>query len=210
MTATTRLILFGGSFDPIHNGHLAVAQHALRALNGRQLIFVPAGQSPHKIHPHTAGAHRLAMIQCAIESLDQAVVSDCELSRPGPSYTFDTIRFFKEQTQDSAELYWLIGADQLDDLPKWYRIDELLADCRIAVMVRAGYPTPDMSRFEGAFAEPIIAQLRRNIVQTPLVPVSSTQIRRSLMRGQVPQGLLPDCVIRYIKEHGLYGFKQST
>lgn len=207
MNNKMKVILFGGSFDPIHNGHLSVAQHALRMLDGQKLIFVPAGQSPHKKHPHTEGCHRLAMIQCAIKPFDNTFVSDCELQRSGPSYTLETIRHFKKELSAETDLYWLIGSDQLDELPKWYHIDELLSECHISTMVRAGYPPPDMSRFEGVFDTNSIARLRRDVVKTPPVYISSTEVRRQLSKGVVPVNDLPKCVILYIREHALYGIK---
>lgn len=202
----SKIILFGGTFDPIHNGHLAVAEQALHCVDGDELIFVPARQSPHKKHPPTDGTHRFAMIRCAIEPAGRFSVSDCELKRAEPSYTVDTIRYFRQRCGESAEIYWLIGADQLDDLAKWYRIDELLDACHISTMVRGGYPAPDMGRFEGVFRPEQIDRLRRDIVKTPEIAVSSTQIRERLSRGQMPEEV-PACVQDYIRRHRLYGLE---
>lgn len=202
MSNRKRIILFGGSFDPIHKGHLGVAQHALEELKAEKLFFVPAGRSPHKKEPHTDGDHRMAMIRCAIGSLDRMDVSDCELRRPGPSYTLETIRYFRAQSD--ADLYWLIGADQLSDLAKWYHVDELLWECHLCTMARAGYPLPDMSRFEGRFPAQFVEKLRRDILQTPLIPISSSQIREQIRKGIFPHDDLPECVARYIQEHQLY------
>jgi len=205
MTTESKIILFGGTFDPIHNGHIGVAQHALECLGGDVLIFIPARQSPHKKQAPTDGAHRLAMIRCAIASSGQFSVSDCELHREGPSYTVDTVRFFRDHVGQGAAIYWLIGADQLDDLAKWYQVEELLDACHISTMVRGGYPEPDMGRFEGVFRREHVEQLRRDIVRTPEIPVSGTEIRRQLSEGRMP-GEVPACAAEYIRRYGLYGF----
>ena len=144
--------MFGGSFDPIHSGHLHVAHYALQELAADELIFVPAHRSPHKTDFPTSGHHRFAMIEKAIDGFDGFAVSDCELSRPEPSYTLDTVRFFRNQFGSEAVLHWLTGADQLADLGKWYCVGDLLKECRLSVMVRAGYPPPDFSRFESLFS----------------------------------------------------------
>ncbi len=200
-----KIILFGGSFDPIHTGHLRVAHHALGELGADELIFIPARRSPHKIEVSTPGAHRFAMIAKSIDGLDSFSVSDCELLRPEPSYTLDTVRFFREQFGSGVVLHWLIGADQLADLEKWYCIGELLNECRISVMVRAGYPPPAFRRFRGLFSTDCIEQLKGDIVQTPQIDLSSTDIRGRLATGNLAPNALASCVLQYIQLHHLYG-----
>ncbi len=206
MQQLKKTILFGGSFDPIHTAHLRVAQHAMQELAADELIFIPAHRSPHKTDLPTPGHHRFAMIAKAIEGIDGFSVSDCELLRPKPSYTLDTVRFFRDRVAPNVVLHWLIGADQLTDLGKWYCIDDLLNECRISVMVRAGYPSPDFSRFRGLFSSACIEQLKGDIVQTPQIDLSSTGIRRQLSRGNICPDALPPTVLVYITEHCLYGF----
>ena len=120
MQPCKKIILFGGSFDPIHTGHLRVAHHALKELGADELIFIPARRSPHKTDLPTPGAHRFAMIAKAIDGIDSFSVSDCELLRPEPSYTLDTVGLSRVQVGSDVVLHWLIGADQLADLEKWY------------------------------------------------------------------------------------------
>ena len=208
MQPHTKIILFGGSFDPIHSGHLRVAHHALQELDADELIFVPAHRSPHKTDFPTPGHHRFAMIEKAIEDFDGFSVSGCELLRPEPSYTLDTIRFFRNQFGPDAILHWLTGADQLADLRKWYCVSDLLKECRISVMVRAGYPSPDFRSFEGPFPPACMKQLESDIVQTPRIDLSSTEIRRQLSAGSVPPDVLPTGVLEYIMQHHLYGCPQ--
>lgn len=203
---TGHLILFGGSFDPIHNGHLGVGRAVAEQLAGERLIFVPARRSPHKTETPTAGHHRLAMIECAIAGCELFSVSDCELKRSEPSYTLDTILHFRRELGAAVELFWLIGADQLAMFAKWYKVTELLALCRVSVMHRAGYPAPDFERFRGVFSPAQIAALRRDVVETPLIDISSTDIRRRLGQGDACADALPEPVMHYIQVHHLYGY----
>ena len=200
-----KTILFGGSFDPIHNGHLRVGRAVLEELAADQMIFVPARRSPHKSHIPAGGHHRLAMIQRAITGSDKFSVSDCELNRGEPSYTLDTIYFFRKELGPEVDLTWLMGADQLADFDEWYRVEELLDICRVSVMYRAGYPKPDFDCFRGVFRPDQITRLEQGVVETPLIEVSSTEIRRQLAAGELCRDVLPESVIRYIQSHHLYG-----
>lgn len=199
-------ILFGGSFDPIHNGHLGVGKVVLEKLDGDQLIFVPARRSPHKVQPPEEGHHRMAMIERAIAGCEKFSVSDCELVRDEPSYTLDTIRHFRHELGEAVELYWLIGADQLADFGKWYHVTELVTRCRVAVMHRAGYPAPQFDRLEGVLGRDQIEALKRDVVETPLIDISSTAIRKNLADGRLCEDVLPKPVVRYIEAHRLYGY----
>ncbi len=201
-----KTILFGGSFDPIHNGHLRVARDVFCQLNAGQLIFVPVRRSPHKTDSPVDGKHRVQMIRQATQNDPSFSVSECELNRPAPSYTLDTINFFREQLGEGTDLHWLIGADQLNDFDKWYKVSELLDACRVTVMYRAGYPKPEFNRFMGVLRADQVEKLARDVVQTPLIDISSTQIRLELANGQFPSDLLPQAVIEYIRLHNLYGF----
>lgn len=205
MQPRRKIILFGGSFDPIHTGHLRVAHHAIGALGADELIFIPARRSPHKTDMPAPGQHRFAMIARAIKELDRFSVSNCELLRPDPSYTLDTVHFFQDQFGPDCVLHWLIGADQLSDFEKWYRVDELLNECRISVMVRAGYPPPNFSRFSDTFSTDTIEQLQNDSIQTPLIDLSSTNIRQQLSSGSIPPDSLSPAVLQYIQQHHLYG-----
>lgn len=200
----SKIILFGGSFDPIHRGHFEVAQAALAKLGGEMLIFIPAKRSPLKeTFPKADAADRLAMIRLAIEGKPAFDVSDCELRRPDPSYTWDTVREFRRQRPD-AILYWLVGADVVSELPHWYRIHDLLENCCFAVMHRAGYALPDFDKLRGIFRPEQIESLQKNIVAVPLIDISSTEVRRRLARGEDAGNLLPGPVYNYIREKKLY------
>lgn len=200
-----KIILFGGSFDPVHRGHLEVAQAAKEALDAARVIFIPAKRSPLKDQFPTADASdRLEMIRLAIAGRPGFEVSDCELKRPDPSYTLDTVREFREKLPPQTVLYWLVGADAVRQLPHWYRVHELLELCEFAVMYRAGYSLPDFSQLEGQFSSEQVDRLRRNVVAVPLIDISSTEVRRRLESDEPTEDLLPGAVCKYIQAKGLY------
>jgi nicotinate-nucleotide adenylyltransferase len=200
------LILFGGSFDPVHQGHLTMAAFAMRYLNAEQLIFIPAARSPLKTSaPVASGQHRMDMVRLAIEGLNCYQVSDCELIRTQPSYTIDTISQFRDQYGPTVPLYWLVGADALSELARWSRIEELLDLCRICILYRAGFDIPSLQGLEGQLSPGHIQQLARDVIPTPLVDTSSTQIREKIAHGRDVDTLLPPAVWEFILKNGLYG-----
>jgi nicotinate-nucleotide adenylyltransferase len=200
------LILFGGSFDPVHQGHLMMAAFAMRYLHAEKLIFIPAARSPLKTAvPVASGQQRMDMIRLAIEGQDCYQVSDCELIRTQPSYTIDTIRQFRNQYGPTVPLYWLVGADALSELARWSRIEELLDLCRICILYRAGFDIPSLQVLEGQLSPVHIQQLARDVIATPLVDVSSTQIRGKIAHGLDIGALLPPSVWQFIQINGLYG-----
>ncbi len=200
-----KIILFGGTFDPVHYGHLEAAEAARRHLNAEQVIFIPARRSPHKSDPPEASEHdRLHMLRLALADWNDFQVSDCEYHRPAPSFTVDTVQEFRNRLP-SASLIWLVGADAVKDLPRWHRIDRLMALCTLAVMYRAGYPKPDFSPCKPYFTAEQIRRLQDHIVPVPLINISATEIRRRLAQGQDVSELLPASVLEYIRPRGLYG-----
>ncbi len=200
-----RVALFGGTFDPIHLGHTTVAEAAAAQIGAEKLIFIPAKCSPLKgFSPHAGDEDRLAMITLAIAGRDNFAVSDCELKRPAPSYTLDTVRQFKRQYGPETSIHWLLGADSVGDLVHWYKVRELIDECNLTTMQRAGYAPPDFERFISLWGLERVAKLKRNIVQTPLIDISSTEVRRRLAAGEDLRGMLYPDVIEYIRQHGLY------
>jgi len=206
MQTKQNIILFGGSFDPIHNGHLAVASYAFDHLGADRLIFIQARRSPHKTDLPTAdGAARLAMIRRAIAGREGFDVSDCELKRAAPSYTLDTVFQFRDQTCGAAEIFWLVGADVIGDLAQWYRVEELLGQCRLCIMYRGGLPRPDLTQLIFAFGAERVRQLEKDMLPTPLIDVSSTDVRSRLAAGKPVEALVPASVQDYIRQNALYG-----
>jgi nicotinate-nucleotide adenylyltransferase len=199
------IVLFGGSFDPIHKGHTTVATCAINQLHADQVFFVPAKRSPLKKHmPHANDQQRLDMIQLAIQEYDGYQVCDYEVNRPAPSYTLHTVKHFKETCGNDSTLYWLIGADAVRDLPQWYGIKELLDLCTLSTMHRAGCAKPDFSSLETELGVHRVARLSQGIITTPLLPISSTDIRKRLQNRQSTETLLDSKVAQYIKQNHLY------
>lgn len=209
-----RLGMFGGSFDPIHMGHLHAAAAARDAFGLERVIFVPAGQPPHKLGRRLApGVDRLEMVRLAIRGQAGFEASDMELAREGPSYTFDTLvrlrrRWLEEQPAQAGEqpelsLYLIMGSDNLPDLPRWYRAEELLELAQPIIVLRALDPIPEAAWFE-ELAGPARARIERGLLRLAPAPGRSTDLRLALARGERAPGTLPEGVWEYIREHGLY------
>jgi nicotinate-nucleotide adenylyltransferase len=199
------IALFGGTFDPIHLGHTGVALAAAAQIGAERVIFVQARCSPLKgFAPHASDADRLAMIELAIAGNDLLGVSDCELRRPAPSYTLETVRLFKKQFGPDRLIHWLLGADTVNDLVHWYKILDLIDECHLTTMQRGGYEMPDFGRFEPIWGLQRVAKLKHDVIQTPRIDVSSTRVRQHLAAGESVEGMLHPAVIEYTRQHGLY------
>jgi nicotinate-nucleotide adenylyltransferase len=200
-----RIALFGGSFDPIHLGHIKVAHAAARQLQAETVIFIPAKCSPLKAAlPRAKDKDRLKMIELIMQTDRAFAVSDCELRRSSPSYTLDTVRQFQADYDPDTSIHWLLGADSVDDLVYWYKIDELIDVCNVSVMYRGGYEAPTFEKYEPIWGTQRVEKLRANIVETPSIDISSTQVRKRLAAGQDVSDALHPNVADYIHRHGLY------
>ena len=191
--------LYGGTFDPLHNGHLKVAQSAKNLLQLDRIIFIPAGDPPHKTNQNiTNKEHRLSMVSLACKA-EGAQVSDWELLKKEKSYSVETIRHFKELYPED-ELFFIIGADSFRDLPSWWHYRELMELCSLVVVSR-----PDvlketlLSRFAGDEKPP-----RVFFLDDIFVDISSTQIREMVKKGEDISRLVPPAVSDYILKNGLY------
>ena len=210
MVTRKKIALFGGTFDPVHLGHTVVAAAAAEQLNTEKIIFIPAKRSPLKSFPPRASdKDRLKMISLAIEDENIFEVSDCELKREAPSYTLDTVRRFQAEYGSSTSIFWLVGADSIDELARWYNISELIDECNIAAMYRAGCERPDFAKYEPLWGRRRIEKLRQNIIHTPLVDISSTDVRNRLASGQDVTQMLYTKVLSYIRKHNLYKSKPT-
>jgi nicotinate-nucleotide adenylyltransferase len=197
--------LFGGTFDPIHKGHIDVARSAFDIIGADRLIFVPARRSALKRElPVASGSDRLHMTRLAIAGIERFEVSNRELQRPAPSYTIDTVRHFQQEFGPNTEIYWLLGADSMGELPRWHKIQELIDTCFLTCMYRAGYEPPDFSCFADSLGAERVKKLRDNIIETPLIDISSTQIRARLAKGRGADDMLNSEVAEYIREKKLY------
>jgi len=201
----SKVILFGGTFDPIHLAHTTIASEAVEHLKADDLIFIPAKRSPLKSFlPIANDEDRFAMISLAIAGDKKFQVSDYELKKSEPSYTLNTVRYFKNFLGGRMELYWLVGADSIDDLAGWYKIIDLIDECNLSVMYRAGYKTPDFVKFEAVWGPRRVEKLQKNVIKTSLIDISSTEIRKRLAADADISGMVCKPVANYIKQHGLY------
>jgi len=203
--------LFGGTFDPVHLGHTTVAADAAEHIGAEIIVFVPAKRSPLKgFSPRANDNHRLKMISLAIAGEKNFQVSDYELKRPAPSYTLATIRKFQADYGSETLIHWLIGADGIDDLTYWYKISELIDACNLTTMYRAGCEPPNFAKYEKIWGRERIEKLQRNIIQTSLVDISSTEIRNRIASGADTGKMLHPAVADYIRKNGLYQSKEGA
>ncbi len=204
-----RIVLFGGTFDPVHLGHTAVVENAARQLHADKVFFIPARRSPHKYdYPLAPAEHRLNMLSLALANYHLFSVSKCELERAEPSYTYDTVRHFRSQFPD-AQLFWLVGADAMQSLPRWYRFTDLMDLCQVCIMRRGGIDSPAFDRLSPVWGGKIAERLKKDSIATPLVEISSTEVRARLASGLDVSNMLHPDVLKYIVEHGLYGSKAA-
>jgi nicotinate-nucleotide adenylyltransferase len=197
--------VLGGTFDPVHVGHLAVAAYARDALGLEGVLFIPAGIPPHKTdRPLTAAHHRLAMVELAVAGHPSFEASRLEVDRPGPSYAVDTMTILADAERASGHargLYFILSSEAAAGLPGWRDPDRLLSLCRLAVVPRGGTTMPRPGWIEEHFpgrADRFVA------LDGPDVPVSASHVRRIAAAGGPLGGLVPPAVERYIIDHGLY------
>ncbi|MFA6133780.1 MAG: nicotinate-nucleotide adenylyltransferase [Phycisphaerae bacterium] len=199
--------LLGGTFDPVHHGHLIIARSIAEQCNFEKVLLIPAASPPHKAPARASAEHRLAMLRLAIEGESLFDICDIELTRQGPSYTLDTLTVLRKRYVDQIGLHWVIGADMLEGLPRWRRASEVVRLARITVALRP----PWQDRLEEIFAgvekelgEAVVSGLRQSTVRTPLIDISSTTIRQRVGEGKSIRYLVPEPVRQYIERHGLY------
>lgn len=198
-----RIAILGGSFDPVHAGHLAIASAALRELGAGRVWFIPAKVSPLKARAAQAtDEDRLAMLRLATRGEARFGVSDCELRRGGVSYTVDTVREWKGRFPD-AEICFVAGMDSLLTLRLWKNVPELLSLCRFVTFTRPGSIVEPSARDIG-LPEDVCARLKADIIRTEFVSVSSSSVRERLALGMDATGMVPRDVARYIRARGLY------
>jgi len=183
-----RVGILGGTFDPVHNAHLALAAAALQACRLDRILWIPTGTPPYRAAPVAAAADRLAMLKLGIAGEPRHAVDERELAPAASGYTVDTVLALREENP-GTEFVLFMGADQYARRASWKRWPELEKLCRIAVAERPDAPPP-----EGPFERIPMARL----------PVSASEVRARLARGEDVSGMLPAAVLRYIKENGLY------
>ena len=196
-----RLGVFGGTFDPPHIGHLILASEACEDLGFDRLLWVLTPVPPHKLNqPISPLEHRLAMLELAISDNPNFELSRIEMDRPGPHYTVDTMRLLANE-RPSANLILLIGGDSLRDLPTWHRPADLVAACHEIGVIRRPGDSVDLSEWEGQVPG---TQAKVRFIDTPLLEISSSAIRRRIRENLPFRYYLSPPVYKYILENQLY------
>ena len=194
--------ILGGTFDPVHNGHLILAEVAQKQLNLSVVLFFPAGQPWLKTERIiTPAQHRLQMLRLALAGKTGFRISEMEIQRPGPTYTIDTINELKEGLNTEDELFFILGQDILMQLPQWHEASALVQFCYLVAAPRPGVKKPDLKALE--LKIPGITQ-RVMLLKEPVIDISASDIRERVARGLSVRHLVPEPVNRYIKENKLY------
>jgi nicotinate-nucleotide adenylyltransferase len=203
--------LFGGTFDPVHLGHLDVVHAARLALGLDRVWMMPSRTPPHRSLPGASAAHRFAMVALALQEEHDVIASDLEMDVAGPSYTIDTLDRFAARHPTSGPPFFVIGADAFRDIRMWKGYPQVLDRCHFAVVSRPGLAVPALrdvlpelaGRMHDAPCE-TPPQPSILLVDAPTAPVSSTAVREAAAQGRSLAGLVPSGVERYILRHGLY------
>lgn len=203
--ALDSVLLYGGSFDPIHHGHLIVSRYVAENLHIQRVILIPGASPPHK-HDQTltAAGHRLAMCRLAADRDDLFDVSAWETGQPGPNYSLLTVRHFHETLGPAVAVHWLIGMDSLHELGTWFQATELVDACTIVTTARPGFEPPAPASLAKHFSPAQVDKLRRNVIDGPRIDIAGTDIRARVRAGRSVRYLVPESVAQYIGEHGLY------
>jgi nicotinate-nucleotide adenylyltransferase len=198
MKRNARIGLLGGTFNPIHVGHLLIARDAMEALRLDCVKFIPAATPPHKpLDRNITGTQRLRMVRLAIRGCERFEADDLEIRRGGPSYSIETVEELRRRHPDAA-FYFIIGADSLAELPLWREIKRLATLCTFVVVARPGC----------AMSAPKGLGLRCRLVEGHLCDISSSEIRRRLAQKRHIRWLVPEAVLRYIQRVKLYPRKE--
>lgn len=197
--------ILGGTFDPIHYGHLAIAEEVRTKLDLAEMVFVPAGQPPHKQgEPVTSAEHRLAMLELAIDSNPHFTISLVDLERSGPSYTVETLRRLRKQWGDETAIYFVIGWDSLEEIATWYDPEGILEQLTHLVAVhRPGHI--EIPGYRTRLEERLPA-LKHHLLTVPVpqLDISATDLRQRVAEGRPIKYQTPDAVEQYITQHELY------
>jgi nicotinate-nucleotide adenylyltransferase len=194
--------VLGGTFDPVHAGHLSIAETAQSQLKLSQVLLLPAGVPWLKWERDiTPTEHRLEMLELAIAPYPAFDISRIEVDRPGPSYSTDTLEALKRELGGDANLYFILGMDALSDLPLWHQPQRIIELCHLVGARRPGSGEPDLASLEASL--PGISE-RVIILDNRPVDASSSDIRERVAQNQSIEGLVPDAVARYIEQQGLY------
>lgn len=194
--------ILGGTFDPVHNGHIKVAEEVRSQLDLTKVVFLPASQPWLKADsPISPAAHRVEMVRLAIAKHPYFDLSLVEINRPGLSYTIDTVEELRVKLNTGDEVFFILGWDALPQLPRWKEPTRLVKLCHLVVVPRPGYKLPDLKQMET-----LIPGLSMSLIllDRPEIDVSATEIRKRIAQGLYIRGMVPEPVADYIKQHKLY------
>ena len=196
--------VFGGTFDPVHLGHLILAEQCREQANLDQVLFVPAALPPHKQEQMlTPFGQRVEMLSLAISGHPPFRIEEMEKNRPGPSYTVDTLTQL-QQARPGDDLCFIIGSDSLHDLPLWYQPRRILELATLLVVARADWPTFSAKKLKESLELADEFPLRYEVVEAPLITISSREIRRRIGERRSVRYMIPRAVEAYIEDKGLY------
>ena len=213
------IAVLGGTFDPVHHGHLKSARAIRDVLSVDEVRLIPAFQPPHRNPPESSAEHRLAMLRAAMIDLPNIVVDDIEIRREGVSFTVDTLIFLRREIGSGVPIYFIMGMDAYCALDEWYEWREITELAHIVVLQRPGHEmklSENMARWIKGRESARVNELqnipagRVCFLKLEQISVSSTEIRRALHRGEVPEEKLPRAVSSYIKCHDLYQRENSN
>lgn len=186
--------VLGGTFDPVHIGHLIIAERAREEVGLDKVIFVPSGIPPHRQETEVSVEHRYQMVRLAAQGNPNFLVSDVEIKRSGPSYTYDTIRFFLDDYGKEAKIHLILGADAFQEVGSWYKIKDLVPLVSFVVVPREGAVLP----------EKLPEAINFQSLNVGIFSVSGREIRQRIKTGRSIRYLVPDLVREYISQHSLY------
>ena len=199
-----RLGIFGGTFDPVHLGHLLLAETARDECELDRVVFVPAGIPPNKLNrSFSAGEHRYEMLCRTVEPYANLEVSRFEIDHPEISYTVRTVRHFQALYPD-ATLFLIVGSETLADIPRWHETRQLCQLVSIIVAWRAGMPEPDFAPFSSLVSSHILTQWKSQVIPMPKIELSATEIRRRVAAGKSIRFRVSNAVEEYIEQNDLY------
>lgn len=199
-----RIGLFGGTFDPIHFGHLRAAWEILQKAQLDEIRFIPSYLPPHRAPTLAATNDRVEMINLAIKDIPEFILDTHEVDRKGPSYMFDTVSALQQEL-NQHELYLILGMDAYAKIATWHRAAELLSLIQLIVMHRPNHPLPDES-----MANSLIKKGKITVIDVTALDISATMIRRQMREHQLPHFLAPKAVLKYMVEHKLYQSLEET
>jgi nicotinate-nucleotide adenylyltransferase len=194
--------ILGGTFDPIHNGHIEIAREAERQLNLSKVLLLPAGQPWLKTgRTITPACHRAKMVELAIAAETNLELSTLEIDRTGPSYAVQTLEILLSQLGESASLFFIMGWDSLEEVPRWKEPARLLQMCQLVAFPRPHIKPPDLESLDK-----LVPGIARKVILLNMLPIdiSSSEIRKRIVEGVPVKGILPLEVEKYIRVHKLY------